>query len=201
MNYYQSLGFRLMQQRRRAAAGGGGFTAITDSFTAADGTNLAGRTTTTGGKTWAALAGTFQILGSQAAPNSAGGGDLIVVDSGVSDGTFGVRLAAQVTVTLLAFRVSDSANYWRLWYTGAGLILQTVAAGVATNRANVTITVNPGDVISATCVGDSISASVNGVQQIAPFTFAYNTLATKAGLLLNSGVASARWDDFSVTVP
>lgn len=73
MSTCQNLGFRLLEQRRRRFYAAGGFTTITDSFAAADGTPLAGRTTDTGGKVWTALVGTFQILGNQAAPSSGAG--------------------------------------------------------------------------------------------------------------------------------
>lgn len=179
----------------------GGFTTITDSFTAADGTLLAGRTTDTGSKVWQAVVGTFKIVGNQAAPLSTSGGDMIVFDAGVTAGTYKFTVGAGSSLYAgLVFRMSDSLNYWKLIY-GSDWRLYSVAAGVASSRASATAAFTPGDVVGVTFDGTSAQITINGTLVGSPTTFAFNMTASKVGLFLVAGNAAARWDNVSVTVP
>jgi len=73
-----------------------GSTLVTDDFTAADGTALAGRTTTTGGKTWAVAGTGWQINSNKARNTNVGGAGadyFAWFDSGASD----VEVSVDVT--------------------------------------------------------------------------------------------------------
>lgn len=169
----------------------------TDVFTAADGTDLAGRATTTGGLTWGTNRTAHEINGNQL--TLIGGANAFQAEDlnlGVSDFEFAVTFVSIVDNSGWYFRGAASAeDGWRImrWSDGQ---LKLVAPGGSIVAAGGTM-VN-GDRITVTCIGSSIVVKRNGVQEIS-YTSGTNSTGTRIGpqgasvfdLLSISSVASA----------
>lgn len=168
---------------------------VTDDFTAADGTALNGRTTTTGGKTWV---GTGTITGNQAA-----GVLNAVVDVGYAD----IDMTVVITIGSsnedgVRFRQVDSNNDFRVALkptAGDVLVLSRKTAGSETvqNTSGDVGTMSAGEVgtMRVRTNGTAIKIYWNAVLWI-DTTNASHTTGTKHGI--NGTHSGYRADSFSV---
>lgn len=193
-----SLILRSAGGRRRVVAAAG----ITDTFTAANGTNLNGRTTETGSKTWTVGNGVFDINTNKVRPTTVSGSAYATLDAGAAniDMSVDVTIGA-TTVDGLLFRFVDGANYWRVdLVTGTDrlhLIRSTAGAEDGSISGAVSLDVGNTYTIRVVTSGTSISAYVNGVL-IASTTNSTHQTATKHGII--AGSTNTRFDNLSITV-
>ncbi len=191
-----------LRRRRRLAVAqnnlflGGGAINISDSFTAADGTALAGRVSETGGKIWQALGATYTIQ-SGAAQLASGTLFANVLDAG----------SANVHVTLkmvtngnnwLVFRAVDRFNFLLFRISGANVQLYRVEQGVFTSLATANGVAAAGDIFEVDANGFQVSCYRNGavVPGFSNLAVNYCAQAVKHGI--GSGTVGDRVDDFEI---
>ena len=170
------------------------------------------------GQPWVQISGIWGIESNEAfidvvTNGSADGRSVAVVETGISNGSFAVRIpdksAGGTTFNLAnygpVFRFVDINNYWYLAYRGAldSIVLHKILGGVHIGSAESDSALGfaDNDVIEARCCGNSIKAYWNG-------SFLFEVIdadmmtATKAGLFAGSGVVTPpqpyRFDDFTV---
>jgi len=189
---------------------------LTAHFTAADNTNLVNYTPDLGPKGVQGGSGTFQVIGNQAQPNSAGNGDLFLYDLGFYDYTLSCAVTGyvnevpfQLSAALLCFRVLDATNflwwYWQWDAVGNNFQLLKRVAGVDTVLTQTQFNGVGGQQYQArvTCRGDSLTVGIGGTEVLNYSTPAPNPKATKFGLYYGfaSGLANvAKWDDLQLSV-
>ena len=164
---------------------------IRDTFTRADSTTTLGATDT--GQAWAALAGTWGVIGSAGYTTTATEG-FAVFDAGVANFTAALRITGTVNGPGLLFRVVDANNLWLI--DTNGLWLRN--GGVWTNRGGMAGWV-AGDVMSASCSGSTITAYKNGVSFVSLSDVTHQA-ATKVGLYTGVTGTGNRYDDLELTL-
>lgn len=174
---------------------------ITDTFTRADNASSLGSTEGANVKVWSALAGTWGINTNRAYNSTSVSSDLAVVDAGVADCTVSMTFGVAPNFFGLAFRAVDATNFWEIQCTPTQIFLQKIIAGAATTVASPAGTFAINDTIAAVLSGSSITVKQNGTIVIGPVTDAQFASATKHGLFNGLGVATPRYDNFSITVP
>lgn len=166
--------------------GGGGVSGsqviFTDVFTAANGTNLNGRTTTTGNKTWVVtgVAG-FDIQSNQAHSTSAGGDGFASVDAGVSNVTFLITFAGAAGTGGICWRRSDDNNHWLVQAGGGAAHIYKRVAGSYTDLGSIGVTPVQNDVLKVIASGNSHSVYDNNTLAIT-LTDSFNNTATQVGI-------------------
>jgi hypothetical protein len=154
-----------------------------DTFNRADATNGLG--TATSGQAWAKLQGNdLGILNGQAYLPTAGSSKY-VVDIGVPDfyAEYTVPSVIPGAGTNMLFRTVNEWFYWRIAQSGASLSIQKINDGPANDYPTNAI-IKAGDKIGVECIGDTITAYVNGKKYLT-LTDAFNNSATKIGITLN----------------
>lgn len=198
-----SLGVGLGLSARRI---GVGVSLASDTFTRADSAVSLGSTESPV-LAWSALVGTWGISTNRAYNVAATNNAVAVVTTAASDVTVSATMAvlSAANTAGVAVRCSDGSNFiWVVGYTAASsnvLIVKRVA-GADTVIATLTSpsALANGDVLSAVCSGNTITARINGVT-VGSATDAFNNTAVKHGLTCGAGDATIRWDNFSITTP
>lgn len=182
-----------------------------DTFTGANTSNINGRSTTSGAKTWVTPYGTLQtgtwgITSNRATTSLASGGTNAVIDTGAVSGQAYVTVTSKgtgVTNEGIEFRCSASGDcLWFGWYNGACYgIGYSTGAGVGngtvyTNDGCVNSLTN-GDILSVSYDGNVINGYRNGVLYLTT-TQSQNNTETRAGISTGGGSVSVQFDDFSV---
>lgn len=174
---------------------------ITDTFPEADGTNLNGKATTTGGKTWQVLGGTMNLLGNKARGTS-GSVDSAVVDAGFANIDMSVDITvgdATTHIDGVLFRTIDLNNYFRVAINTVAnqLIVLRNLAGVETSVNTGSAAIDPGQTGTMRVLtnGTSIQVFWNAVA-IINFTHSSHLTATKHGIIENN--TNTRFDNFSL---
>lgn len=175
---------------------------ITDAFAAANGTNLNGRATDTGGASWTVQAGSFDIQSNRANVTSVVGSQA-TVDSGAADCTITVIGNTPAGgAPAIIFRFTDTNNFWYARISEGGNTWAIVEnnAGVFTTRATTAVTIDPATdyTLQIVLLGQSITGTVDGANSINYASAAHNQTATKHGIYEAGGVTGARFEDFSV---
>jgi len=176
--------------------------AFLDTFTAVDGTLLAAHTpdTDTSSNGWTDLDGAMQIVGGKAmAKNPPTVGELILTtaDVGLADGVVQATLEPYAS---LAFRTTDTANWWMAWCAEGILAIDKLVDGAYEEVDSVVFTpADPNAVtLTVTLAGDSITVVAdNDPASTVAITDAFNQSATQHGLMLPYDETSAA-DNFSI---
>lgn len=192
-----------------AAGGGGPTTLISDAFTDTDGTNLSAHSispTNTPATSWSILSGAFDINSNRA--RQTGTGTIVaVVDAGQADVTIScvLRMLSTSDSPAIAFRCSDASNFWIATLVGGATFdLYEYNAATLTQRATTPFvhTINTNYTLQVVLSGTSITATVDGGNQITYGSATFNQTATKHGLRSNNGSANEMlWDSFTITQP
>lgn len=167
----------------RRAVSSGAALHVEDSFTAANGTNLNGRTPdveNTPGNAWMAVVQNWSIIS-----NRARGTNYItsvmVIECGAANGTITMPMSRGGNENGIVARYVDASNYWYINHnSGAGFCITEVTGGIETTRAAI------GDtsitVVTCTVVlnGNSITANWNGHNL--SYTSSNHASATKHGI-------------------
>lgn len=198
----------LLRRRRWLTFGGGGRAGpavlLADDFSEANGTNLNGKALDVGG-TWTVAAGAWAVQSGRAAPN-AGGARAIVMTGAAADITAAVTVnpAAAGGFVGLLVRYSDANNWWYVVFRAGDNAFRIIErnAGVDTTRASSTAVdyVGGNDYrLRAVCSGQTITATIDGANQIQYALATHNQAAIIVGL--TGGDAADRLDDLQVTSP
>lgn len=176
---------------------------VSDSFNRANNSTSLGNADT--GQAWQTTPGSiYGISNNQAYPISDTSGQVsfAYVDSGASDGTITLTLAAISNYqNYLVFRIVDNKNYLFVRYQkGSGnLQLYKTVNNAQTQLGTKSIgTLAIGSTISVTVSGSSITVSTNGTQQITTTdnTFSTSTLHGFGDVM--SADLTVRYDNFEV---
>lgn len=168
---------------------------ITDSFTGTDGTLLNGRATETGSKTWSALVGNWNISGNAAATTATVSESVLVIDSGVSDGTAQIKITNNVVNSRIIFRYTDATNLLLVQNDGTSkYALFKKVAGTYTQIGASAGTAANNDILKVVLLGTSVTVYNNNVQIMTATITEFQT-ATKHGIGCNT--TSTKIDDFS----
>ena len=191
-----------------AYAEAGVTTYVSDTFTAANGTALNGRTPspTDPGATWATQSGTAgnQTIQSNKASFACNNSrEDLVIDAGVSDGTIEATMTIPATgsIGILMFRVQDVNNYWQLTIDDTQTVLYRIVAGAVDYSSIVTQAHASGTpyTLRVTLSGNSVSGEVVGETPIAT-TSSVGAARTKHGIGgYYAGTGNVTADDFTVT--
>lgn len=195
------------------ASVGGTRTLILDQFTDTTGVALESHTiapTNTPATVWSRIDGHFDIQANQANGDL---GPIVVYGVYVTDpGTADVTIQCDITPIAapgrqcVTGRLTDANNNWRIGVRGDGSnsfeILER-NAGVQTVRATVTVTITPGVTYTLKAIfsGSTITATINGGNQISYNSATLNQTVTKFGIDTGTGVTGTRYDNFKVTSP
>lgn len=185
------LGLRVHAPRSAAAAPA---LWVEDSFTAANGTNLHGRTpdvSNTPGNTWAAVVQSWSIIS-----NRARGTDyaysVAVIECGAADGTITMPLGRGMFRNGIVFRYVDTDNYWFAHYSAVdGMCIYERTSGSDTQRAQVSPTDAGVATGTLTLSGNNITFAWS--DGLLNHTSAVRNAATKHGIMrqdfADSGIA------------
>ena len=177
---------------------------IYDTFTDTDGVSLDAHTpdTNSPGNPWVELNGVWEISSNRVIFNAAPNWSQAVIDAEMADLT--VEAVCRLTGTYgggLIVRLSDDNNFWLLQIDNNSdtLILYEINGGGATNRAQaaVSIAINTDYAVKMTTSGTTITAWLDGANEISYNSATFNQTSTRVGLAQNSG--QAVFDDFTVT--
>lgn len=177
------------------SSGGGGSAPlvllIDDAFTDADTTLLPAHViapTNTPAVSWVNDVGANAILTNRVgAWSGVVTENLSTVDAGVANGIVEALIthnAGSAREQAVIVRYLDSSNYWKIRLTATTFVIQDVVAGVVTTRAS-TNTTNTGGVsytLQVTMLGDTISATRNGLFPISYALASFNNTQTKHGI-------------------
>jgi uncharacterized repeat protein (TIGR01451 family) len=176
-----------------------GTTVVADGFDRPD-AGLLGSADT--GQAWSAWAGAASIDAGTARA-SAPGYTLAVVDAGVSAGSVSMTVPALAEEFWLVVRASDSGSYWRFgrWQGGPYQLQQVTGWNLGSPAVDTISVATPaaGDRVSC-AFGVALSCSVDGAPVVRTATPG-QAGATHVGFAVSEpGGATARFDDFRVTV-
>jgi hypothetical protein len=187
--------------------GGGSTTLLQDNFVDVSGTNLTAHVMNVG-PGWTVTDGSYQIQGNAARCTGTGASSygVAIADAGKSDGT------ATVTATLdagaasrhgLAVRATNGNNHWRVTIKASGeFAIVEVNGGTATVRASAAVTINTGTGYTIQCAfsGTTLTATLNGGNQISYSSATLNQTTTTHGL--DDGASGeCSFTNFQVTNP
>lgn len=164
----------------QASGAAPGTTLLQDSFTAANGTAISGRTPTVGA-TWETFSGGMTIQG-----NAAVGAGVHVAECGAADVALVATVNASTTYPGIAFRATDANNYWYAAVDELGdtqVVLYEVVGGTPTVRdfADSGATTGPTD-LTVLAAGASVIVQLGGVEFLNYPTAASGLAATKHGI-------------------
>lgn len=162
---------------------------LCDTFTRADSTTELG--VADSGQTWTALTGVLGISNNQAYQPT-GANSRSVIDLGVANYFFSLRVPTLGTAGFLNFRVSDNINLWRFGYSGNGMMVQKIVAGSVTTITGLFGKPAANDTLGVECIGDTIKIFVNG-KLITTINDSFNNTATKVGINIDN--ATTRFDN------
>lgn len=195
--------------RARGSRSAGPTTLILDQFTDTNGTAIASHTiapTNVPATSWTAQVGTWQIQTNRAQNIGGAANGHFTSDAGVANCTISgdVTCPDQSTGvnqdTGLVARWSDASNYWRVGINEQDDLFRIVERATASNtsRASTSVTFGIGSTgaISAVFSAQSITATVNGANQITYGSAALNESATVHGVF--GSVALSACDNFTV---
>ena len=181
---------------------------VRDTFTAADGTALNGRTPpTNAGNNWATLSGTAAnqtVQSNKAALACNGAREDVVVDAGTADGVVSADLAFGAesgSTAILTFRVDDASNLWQLAVAASGVILYKIVGGAVSQEWDSVLLPAAGVTYTpvVTLSGSSITVKVGPLFTQA-VTDSFNATKTKYGVGGFCSVAgTVTADNFCVT--
>jgi len=168
-----------------------------DNFNGSNTSQLQGRVTPVGGKTWnESTVGSIAIVSNQAAQQNIAGGDKYAwVDSGRSDGTYSVKIPSLTGAAFNLFRFVDTNNHFIVGCNSTTLVFYVRVAGGYTSLG--TSTIAAGDIIAVVMNGSSITIKRNGSTVIGPITNTNHQSATKMGIMGQS--SASLWDDALMT--
>lgn len=182
--------------------------AVYDTFTAADGTNLHNRAPdlAPGANKWVVLDGSYSIQSNKALAGAIGGA---VIDSGLANCIISVVCTTGNTtgsmLTEIFVRSLDADDGWLVVLNVVSqlFVLFEYVAGVATQRASAAavLAANTAYTVAITLNGQTISATINGGNQISYGSAASNATVTKHGVrAVETGTVTTRssFDTFSV---
>lgn len=167
---------------------------VRDTFTAADGTALIGRTTEVGGKVWSTyVAQTWQITANRAAPVSQAWDHPVYVDAGVSDNVaFSITCADYISSTQQIFwRIVDDINSFCI----QGTTIYSIYDNAWYQAGTIPSAFVTGDVVRIEVVGNISTIFRNGTQ-IAQIDSPDHTTGTGYGF--NTNNTATRFDNFTV---
>lgn len=181
-------------------------TSVSDTFTrAADNTSPG---VSDSGHVWTALQGVWGIgtnalrMVTRTSVNTGSGTrDVVVIDSGMKDVTVSAKILTTGGPTNgIVFRATDALNFMLFTvYDAATYRLYRISGGAASTVLTPNgVAPAAGDIISATCVGDSITLKINGGTSFSA-TDAFNNTATKHGFCSRGYEAIDMFDDFTIT--
>lgn len=187
-------------------------TLILDQFTDTNGTAIGSHTiapTNVPATSWTAQVGTFQIQSNSVQNIGGAANGHCTLDAGVANCTLSgdVTCPDQATGvnqdTGLVGRWSNASNYWRVGINEQDDLFRIVerAATVNTSRASASVTFGVGSTgaIRASFLAQSITATVDGANEISYGSAALNESATVHGVF--GSVAASAVDNFKVTTP
>jgi hypothetical protein len=170
-------------------------TLAADTFNRADSTGLG---TSSGGQTWTAIGGVFDVSSNQAKISSYGGptsGGLAVIDCGAGDVTITCDFPVVASTPGLVGRYVDTSNFIRFGTSSAIIKVAGTDTSLGTYSSNLVT----GDTLAVVLSGSSITVKRNGTTVLSASNSNLTT-ATKHGIaLLATGSVADRWDNFSVT--
>ena len=170
---------------------------VADNFDRADNFTTLG-VTSTAGLAWAALTATWGIQSNRASTvTTTVVNSVAVVDNLSPDGTIQATVVTRDTGTCLIWRCTDANNWYGVLAASSGFQVYKFVAGVTTALGSSLGTVADGDVIKVVVSGSSFTVYKNGT--LVGSTSDSTLASGKWGLRVNS--ISAKWDNFSVTVP
>lgn len=183
-------------------------TIATDVFTGADNaSSIAGRTTTTGAKTWTANLGTWGISGNKAYVSAGAGLQVATIDAGQVSMLVQADLTYQPSAVGLILNYVDANNYIVFNLATANTITVRTA-GVSRNVSQVynLITLTNGQTYKVTLMrnGTSVQLLVDGVLTTAVELTGAEVTALASNLcgLYGTGAPNTvRWDNFLVQTP
>ncbi len=185
--------------------GGGPTTQLLDHFTDTNGTAIASHTMDTGAG-WTLNSGSGVTIQSNKASWN-GTQAYITADAGQADVTQ-TALVKNLTANSqrgLIGRFTDTSNLWVVGFndqtTTNNWTITEIASGTSTNRATGSVTLTQGveQTVAVTYSGSTITATVNGGNQISYGSATSNQTATRFGVRLATNLSTA--DDFQVTHP
>lgn len=157
---------------------------------------------------WTTAVGTFAIASNVATVSALAhpvwSGIFLMASASVDLGTGNVDLSITLPNasghTGLLFRFQDASNFW-MFYANApsNYTVQEVKAGLLLGGTSAALTPNNNDVLRLLANGSSITAFVNGVQQISVTNSDFQA-ATKHGLYVDT-FTTGTWDNWSASDP
>lgn len=182
-----------------------------DTFTDANGTNLAAHTpdvdTVGGGWINAATGATWGIASGKAIKEAAGNfRNAAWIDAGTADAQATCQYTQSTRSGGLGLRISDENNCWVVALynnndTTNTILLREINAGGVTTRAEAAYDSDDGMTyaLKATAIGTTITGFVNGTSLVSYASASFNQAQTKHGLYIqDSDADSAEFDDFRV---
>jgi len=192
-----------------------GSTIATDDFTAANGTPLSGRTTTTGGKTWAVQGSGWEINSNRARNTNTNGAEVeffATIDAGEADYEVSVAVTTKPSGDRLlagvAVRVVDANNHIyvrvlidpgqpmnheiELWEIVSGSALATTRQMIGVYYAD-----NTAYTLKVQCVGSMIHTFLNN-EPILSYIVQSQLTGTGVGLYHSGADDGSSFDTFSV---
>lgn len=182
---------------------------IADSFTAADNTDIEGRTpdTTTAGATWDEVIGNWQILSNKATKVAAADRGVVIINCGQSTG---IRISCKARSTVantsldrytgLAIRRSDNNNFWMVGINAQSNLLAIIERNAGTNTIRASTSV-PIDIateydLEVELDDQTITAWLNGANETSWGSATLNETSTSHGILAYS--TNDTVDDFEI---
>lgn len=187
---------------------------VTDSFTAANGSFLSGRSTDTGGLAWVTLSGSAtsaEIVGNAVRRRSGGNGfGWSTIDPAITDGILEVVLGAanptgSQALGQIVFRVQDKDNYWALNVRNLSAqpfyaITKRVAGGPSAEGMLATSVVPAaGDRVRIVLSGDDATLFVNGANRGTCHMGGAFAAQSRVGLGVHSSDGVTTFDELTFT--
>lgn len=196
-------------RRRIGQNAAGPTTQFYDTFTDANGTLLTAHTPDIDvvGGGWAKNGGAIQIFGNQADPSGDGvawAWVLSSADCGVSDCTLrcdiygGYAISAEVEG--LRARYTNNSNFWAIGLDRSGSLFKIaeINAGVSTVRASAAFVPGYPHALEAILSGTTITAHMDGGNEISYAAAVLNSGATRHGISFRSSLSPSTIDEFEV---
>lgn len=181
---------------------------VSDTFTAANGTALSGRTPspTTAGFNWHIITGdaadqTIQTNKASFDDTVTPNAPSLIVNAGQSNAAVTCTVTANAyaggAIVGVVFRAVDANNYWRAQISSTGFLLAKIVAGAPTTLDSEAFTPVNGTAytIAIACTGNTIIATAAGFTLTA--TDAAHNTATEYGLIGYNNVTT--FDDFIIS--
>lgn len=181
---------------------------VADVFTDTDAVSLDAHTptpTNTPGGAWSEVNGNWDINGNRARLSANGTNGCAAIDCDFADGDLSLEAASQAANTAtsqdagLTARVSDGSNYWKIGINAQADAFRIVERNAATDtvRATASVTIDAGTfyTLTAQLSGQTITAQIEGGNEITYGSAALNETSQLHGLMMR--LNTERVDDFS----